>query len=106
MLITGAFCREKSDIWHRRESNLGNDVRYFLFIDLPVRQLLSAANALHSEGSRVRQDKLRVRDRTFAGTVTGRAFMASSLMYPVVRVKVYPGEAYIAPTEDIIHDDS
>jgi hypothetical protein len=94
--------------------NLGNDARYLLFLNLSIAQLLAAALRTPRRGNRAlrrgrkqtRQDELRALDRTACGTVAARIFMASSPMYPVIRLKVYPGEAYIAPTESIIHDGS
>lgn len=93
--------------------NLGNDPRYFLFVNLSIRRLLDAALGTPVEefkpsswGPAISHDMLRVLDRTAGGTAVARAFMACSPRYPVIRLKVYPGEAYIAPTENIIHDGS
>ena len=33
-----------------------------------------------------------------------RLFLTKYPNYPVFRIKIEPGEAYIAPTENIIHD--
>jgi hypothetical protein len=33
-------------------------------------------------------------------------FMTLFPSYPVVRVRIHPGEAYVAPTENILHDGS
>ncbi|EKU99393.1 hypothetical protein Lepto7375DRAFT_1420 [Leptolyngbya sp. PCC 7375] len=76
--------------------NLGFEDRYFLFVDLtlleiaqridsqcPVSRKISAA----SKSEWVRQQ-----------------FFKQYPKYPMVKVRVAPGEAYIAPTESIIHD--
>jgi hypothetical protein len=39
-------------------------------------------------------------------TDIARDFMRHYNDYPVVRVMIRPGEAYLAPTENIIHDGS
>ena len=39
-------------------------------------------------------------------TALGQAFMQRYPDYPVIKVRVAPGEAYIAPTENMIHDAS
>jgi Tetrapyrrole (Corrin/Porphyrin) Methylases len=94
--------------------NIGNGARYLLFVNLSIRQLLADAlgaparqvHAPYRAGTEIRQDVLQTLDRTGAGTALGRAFMACSPVYPVLRLKIYPGEAYIAPTENLIHDGS
>jgi hypothetical protein len=34
----------------------------------------------------------------------GAAFMSAFPDYPIVRLRLQPGDAYIAPTENILHD--
>jgi hypothetical protein len=86
---------------HRICVNLGSEPRYLLFVNLSIGQLI--ASALQSmDGDR----SFEMLDRTGSGTNVGRTFMRSLPEYPVVRLRVYPGEAYIAPTENMIHDDS
>lgn len=68
--------------------NLGPEDRYFLFINLSLRQLL----ALYP-------------DYTYDNAnMFVRTFMKDHPNYPVIRLTVRPGEAYIAPTEILIHD--
>jgi hypothetical protein len=38
--------------------------------------------------------------------LVGPAFMSRFPGYPIVRVRIGPGEAYIAPTDNVIHDAS
>lgn len=73
--------------------NLGREPRYFVYINRTVSQLDSETRAGGGfAGQR--------------GTRLGNAFMAAAPRYPVVRVRIEPGEAYIAPTDDLIHDGS
>jgi uncharacterized protein len=72
--------------------NLGRDVRQLLFINLPLRDIIA-----------------RLPGGTFDPCTSGatdlaRAFMTYNPTYPVVAIEIAPGEAYVAPTEDLIHD--
>jgi hypothetical protein len=96
--------------------NLGAEPRYLLFVNLPIRDLVAAAlrrpvgEIPASRGAgragTLRQGEVRALDRAASGTSLGRTFMACSPRYPVIRVRVHSGEAYIAPTENLIHDGS
>lgn len=73
--------------------NLGREPRYFVFINRTVSQLDGETGAAGQlAGQR--------------GTRLGNSFMAAASRYPVTRLRVDPGEAYIAPTDDLIHDGS
>jgi hypothetical protein len=88
--------------------NLGNDVRYLLFLNISIQQLIVDAtwtSAARADAG-IQPELLRSLNRTASGTAVARIFMASSPRYPVIRLSVYPSEAYIAPTENIIHDGS
>lgn len=83
---------QRSEAPNRICINLGTESRRLLFINLPLavisalletRQLLAPGTSL---------------------TDLGRIFMRQFPGYPVTSVEVRPGEAYIAPTEAIIHD--
>jgi hypothetical protein len=39
-------------------------------------------------------------------SIVGKVFMQSFPRYPVIKLMVRPGEAYIAPTENLIHDST
>jgi hypothetical protein len=65
--------------------NLGAEDRFFLFMNIPMRVMYGLMN-----------NKL-------SGE---KHFMTLFPSYPVVRVRIRPGEAYIAPTENIVHDGS
>jgi hypothetical protein len=65
--------------------NLGKEDRYLLFINLSVLTI-----------SRL------IKEHTVNALKT--AFLQAYPDYPVIKVRVSPGEAYIAPTENMIHD--
>ena len=65
--------------------NLGSEDRYFLFLNIPLGQL---CKLMKNESSGEKD------------------FMRSFPSYPIVRVRVRSGEAYVAPTENIVHDGS
>ncbi len=76
--------------------NLGLGDRYFLFINLTLRRIAEVLGVAGSEE----------RKRLDLGRALGVAFMRIFPLYPVVRLRVAPGEAYLAPTESILHDGS
>jgi hypothetical protein len=76
--------------------NIGKGDRYFLF--LPV-SLMEMASLLAKEIGPVWQAARRP-------TEIGRQFMERFPDVPVVRCRLAPGEAYVAPTENLVHDGS
>jgi len=74
--------------------NIGAEPRHFLFVNLP---LMNIARLL-AEESPENSDR--------ASESVGSAFMSRFPGYPIVKVRVAPGEAYIAPTDNVIHDAS
>jgi len=76
--------------------NIGHQDRYLLFLNLPIGQVCKVVQAT---GMKISCDNL-------GGTSVGRLFMTLFPSYPTTRVRIRPGEAYIAPTENIIHDGS
>ena len=76
--------------------NVGREDRYLLFLPL---SLMDVSVALSREiGPQW------VAPRRY--TLIGRQFMERFPDVPVVRCRIAPGEAYIAPTENLIHDGS
>jgi hypothetical protein len=73
--------------------NLGKEDRYLLFINLTVADILQLIESLG-------EAKI-----TSANALKNR-FLKLYPDYPVIKVRVSPGEAYIAPTENMIHDGS
>jgi uncharacterized protein len=74
--------------------NLGREDRHFLFIDLTQIQMFHKMNL--SEPENIYSD--------YRGLHIGQKFMQMFPDYPVTKLRVAPGEAYIAPTDNIIHD--
>jgi len=102
------------DSWYRREFaltrrehapnrvcvNLGSTDRFFLFVNVSVGQMYNVVKD-KDRNSACGEDTTTVGPSSVA-----RDFMRSFPSYPVVRVRVRPGEAYVAPTENIAHDGS
>jgi len=76
--------------------NIGQDDRYFLFLPF---SLIDIARVLSEEMGPDWKTPARL-------TVIGREFMEQFPEIPVVRCRVSAGEAYIAPTENLVHDGS
>jgi hypothetical protein len=103
---TGTYVGLHVDNWYRAKldervnapnrisMNIGTKPRFFLYINLP----LATIGALAAERSPL--------DSALRDTQHGlrRIFMSHFGSYPVVRVRLDPGEGYIAPTENLIHD--
>ncbi len=81
---------ELSGVRNRLCINLGRDARYFLYMNLEIKQL---------------QSILKLPNQTNARSLI-QTFLTQFPDYPVIRVKLKPFEAYIAPTENLIHDGS
>ena len=79
---------------NRMVFNLGRQPRYFMFINIPVEEMMDDM-PVGLQSPSIRE-----------GTDIGRRFMQSHPNYPVCRIRVLPGEAYIAPTENLVHDAS
>lgn len=80
--------------------NLGSDDRFFLFLNIPIGQM-------HEIVRDTNADSAHGYDPSSVGpSCVARAFMRLFPAYPVVRVRIRPGEAYVAPTENIAHDGS
>lgn len=76
---------------NRISINLGEDVRWLLFMDTPIELVFRALGLVPSDGC----------------NPVDQAFYASSRnRLHVYSLAVYPGEAYIAPTECLVHDAS
>lgn len=81
---------ELSGVRNRLCINLGRSPRYFLYMNLEIKQLQSILNLPTQSNARA----------------LIQTFLERSPVYPVIRVKLNPFEAYIAPTENLIHDGS
>jgi hypothetical protein len=76
--------------------NIGESDRYFLF--LPVSVMHMAAVLAQEMGPGWPMPRRH--------TMIGRKFMERFPEIPVIRCRLEPGEAYIAPTENLVHDGS
>ncbi len=74
--------------------NLGSETRYFLLINLTLKQIFTELNLVDPDD--IYQD--------YRGVRLPNKFLRAFPDYPVVRLTIHPGEAYIAPTENFIHD--
>jgi hypothetical protein len=79
-----------SQVRNRLCINLGQSARYFLFINQEIKSIQKILGA-HQEN----------RARTLI-----QDFLTKYPDYPVIRIKLNPFEAYLAPTENLIHDGS
>jgi hypothetical protein len=87
-------CRDRST--NRICVNVGRSDRYVLFLPIPVMEM---ARLLADEMGADWVPPERY-------TLIGRQFMERFPGLPAVRCRVAPGEAYIAPTENLVHDGS
>lgn len=75
--------------------NLGTQTRYLLFINQPLTQLkdriVEKAGGFHMENTQWH---------------LGQRFFKYYGAYPVIKIAIHPMEAYIAPTENMLHDGS
>ena len=91
---------EKAPLKQRHKSknriclNLGREDRFFLFINLTLIDMFRAMGL--SEPDDIYKN--------YRGLHLGHKFMNRYPDYPVVKLRLAPGEAYIAPTENVIHD--
>ena len=68
--------------------NLSDESRYFLFLNLSIAQLFEISGS----------------NENIIPDLLCLDFMKNNPNYPIVKLELKPFEAYIAPTENIIHD--
>jgi hypothetical protein len=85
---------ERANAPNRISINLGLKARFFLYINLPLATVAALAVEQYPPDSRIRENHDGLH----------RTFMSHFGSYPVVRMRLDPGEGYIAPTENLIHD--
>ena len=78
---------------NRISINIGRSHRYLLFLDLTLNEIAEILKSRYGCNPKTKSDLT-------------REFLERHPDYPIIRVRVNPGEAYIAPTENIIHDGS
>jgi len=74
--------------------NLGSERRYFLFVPYSLQTI---AKIVRTSGREVSPN---------VPTTLGRVFLDTFPQVPILRCELLPGEGYIAPTENILHDAS
>ncbi|MEG4441081.1 hypothetical protein QUB47_03365 [Microcoleus sp. AT9_B5] len=85
---------KKQEATNRICVNLGRDSRYFLFVNLTEMDIFEMLGCPDSDLG-----------KPWTRQLTNE-FMQRYREYPVVKLRIAPGEAYIAPTENMIHDAS
>lgn len=85
---------QKQESTNRICVNLGADSRYFLFVNLTEMDIFEMLGCGESDVN-----------KPWTRQLTNE-FMKRYPDYPVVKLRIAPGEAYIAPTENMIHDAS
>lgn len=86
---------ERKSSRNRISFNFGRERRYFLFLPFTLQKILTVLRQLD-----------RTIDRRSEPSEIGRIFLTLFPHTPVVRCSLEPGEGYIAPTENIVHDGS
>jgi hypothetical protein len=80
---------------NRINFNIGLEPRHLVFINLTAKNIFELTKKYHDiDFSSNGQVKL------------ARIFFEKFTSYPVIRIKLMPFEAYVAPTENVIHDGS
>jgi hypothetical protein len=94
----GAKLSECTNTPNRISINLGVKARYFLYVNLPLATIAALVIEQYPSDDRIRDAQ--------HGVPHGlrHIFMSHFGSYPVVRVRLDPGEGYIAPNENVIHD--
>lgn len=87
----GASLRSRDALRNRICVNLSRARRSFLFVDLTLDEMMRTLDLPDGEDHAVT-------------LFTGHAFLRRHPDHPVVRVALEPGEAYLAPTGQIVHD--
>ena len=78
--------------------NIGASDRVLLFLDIPIQEMARRC---------MREKNVSESYTVNSGTDrVGQMFLRRWSDYPVVRVAVAPGCAYVAPTETLLHDGS
>jgi hypothetical protein len=74
--------------------NLGQETRFFLFVNRTTRQMFDDLNLVDPDD--IYKD--------YRGIRLSNKFLTNLSDYPIIKLGIHPGEAYIAPTENFIHD--
>lgn len=85
---------------NRFRINLGCSPRYLQFLTLPIGDMLN----LLIESGKAKKEITEWGKHSVMSNLVAREFMAVFPTTPVLRLEIMPGEAYIAPTENLVHD--
>lgn len=77
--------------------NLGRQTRYLLLVNLTLKDIYQRLEKLISPD-------LAPKIQKFPGILRDLYFNSEFSNYPIIKIAIMPGEAYIAPTENILHD--
>lgn len=82
-------------------ANFGWQDRFLLFVDISIDDLFHGTVNEFAEWADRHRSEFDKGPTWFA-----RRFLSAFANYPITRLRVRPGEAYIAPTDNLIHDGS
>jgi len=89
---------ERKNNPNRLSINIGSEPRYLIFTDIDMKQMY---DMLLEKDSAFKEEKEKLNDSALA-----YKFFETFPNYPVYRFMQKPYEAYIAPTDNVIHDGS
>lgn len=85
-------------------ANFGWNDRYLLFMNIPIDEL--AKGEINEFADWVDEQIKKKTVFLKRPTALAREFLMAFPDYPIGRIRVRPGEAYLAPTENLVHDAS
>ncbi len=88
----GTSLRRRSHARVRIGINLSRQPRYLLFVNLPLEAMMRATGLPDED------------DLDEISLFAGHTFLRRYPDYPVVRIEIAAGEAYLAPTGNLVHD--
>jgi hypothetical protein len=94
----GAKVTKREKNTNRISINIGNEPRYLLYLNVSINTMIEMIKSKFPEIETQKED---ITDRELV-----TLFFKHYPDYPVIRVKQEPFDAYIAPTDNIIHDGS
>jgi hypothetical protein len=104
--LSGLDIGQRASAPSRMCANFGWTDRFFLLVNVSVDDLgcLTAGRLLRRHAGAENKTKNLGRSRPLKDLVD--SFLYAHPNRPVVRIRIRPGEAYIAPTENLVHDGS
>lgn len=90
---------ERDESGSRLGLNVGKSTRSFVFVNLTIARMLEL---YRDAGNTLPTDRIAACTQNVSPFT--EKFMEDFTRYPVVRVSLEPGQAYLAPTQNILHD--